>query len=671
MSEERIVFENNVRRLIAESKDMYYAQFLTQLLYRFRQDQVTKEYVMEEINRTYPQYLQRIGQGMSEGQAVPKEKKNMEFAVGAWVFGVIGALFVLIAFVMLGVTYMNSFVKGMILYMIAAVVLLASELAVAKKMPRFSYVLTGLGISGLFLTTMINVAYLENFGPLIGGIVCAGIFVLTLFLGKRKETNILHFFNFLGCYLCVFPIWEAVSGEWNEPVFQRTESLIGPVTIYFIAIVAVIFFINLLSTVMYGKKNQSVIHILHQCANTVLTIAFSFVGLDSGIELFIVLIFIATALLMQGINLKLNIRSREKKGIKVESTGANITYIVNCVLLLAFFVLMCLFSEYDIRLHIAVGVLAAVETVLFVLFRRNWLKWVSYESACFTVLAVYGLMAGREKYSYDVAIGATIVIFLVTKILARCKKIYTGDMVITLVMTGWTLFSFGQADLMYALILFGTFLIGLFVEKNWKSLYEELLVLLVCGFVLLNFMNELTPVILVCVFMTGFFGFNSVSFFWDKYTKVYNYINLGILGVLYVVAPFVVSDIAMFILIVLGCGFLLFAFTEKYGMDFRIKSILFVLFLCYMVIVWKLPLRVFKSILLMVVAVAAVVAGFIRRERKLRITGLVLSLAVCGKLILYDFPGAATLEKIILFLVSGAIVLAISGVYIALEKKMM
>jgi len=666
MVDTEILFENNVKKMIAESKDVRYAQFLTQLLYRYRQKQMTKEQVMAEINRTYPQYLQRIGQApvqqISAHRKQPIEKKNVEFAVGAWVLGVLGALLILIAFVMLGITYMNSFVKGLLLYVIAAVVLLASELAVAKKMPRFSAVLTGIGICGLFLATIINMTYLENFGPVVGGIVCAVVFIIALFLGKKKDSGVLHLINYIGCYLCAFPIWSAISYERNADSF---------INLYFIMIVAIVFSINFFSTVMYGKKNNGVVHILHQCVNTVLTIAFAINALSSGVELFGVFVYVSVALLMLGVNLKMYIRDCNNNVLKEKFSGASITYIVASVLLLVFGVILCLFSEYDMWLHISVGILILAEIVLFIMFGKNWLKWVAYESACFTVLAIYGFMAGRESYSYDIAIWVTIAIFVITKILAGFKLLYVSDIVITFIMAGWTLFSFGQADLLYALILFSTFTVGLFIEKNWKSLYEELLLVLMCGFVLINFMNELTPVILVCIIIAGFFTFNNIRFFRDNYIKVYNYINLGILGIIYMVAPFVVSHIAMFILLVLCCGFMIFAFSEKYGMNFRIKSILLILLLSYIVFTWNLQLRVINSILLMVISIIAVVAGFVRKEKKLRITGLVLSLVVCGKLLLYDFQGAADLEKIILFLTVGVIVLAISGVYIALEKKMM
>lgn len=50
-------------------------------------------------------------------------------------------------------------------------------------------------------------------------------------------------------------------------------------------------------------------------------------------------------------------------------------------------------------------------------------------------------------------------------------------------------------------------------------------------------------------------------------------------------------------------------------MNFKIKNIIFVLFLCYMTLIWDIPIPVLKSIILMLIAIGAVVAGFVLREK--------------------------------------------------------
>ena len=164
-------------------------------------------------------------------------------------------------------------------------------------------------------------------------------------------------------------------------------------------------------------------------------------------------------------------------------------------------------------------------------------------------------------------------------------------------------------------------------------------------------------------------GFNSVEFCRGDKIKVCNYLNLGLAACLYVWIAFLDNSLLYAIMLLLGISFMVLTFREKYGMNFKIKNLIFVLFLCYMTLIWRMPLPIMKSIILVIIAIGAVVAGFVMKEKKLRITGLSLTLAVCGKIVLYDFTGLDNIEKMVLFLTVGLIVLAISGIYIALEKK--
>ena len=189
------------------------------------------------------------------------------------------------------------------------------------------------------------------------------------------------------------------------------------------------------------------------------------------------------------------------------------------------------------------------------------------------------------------------------------------------------------------------------------------------AFILILFRNALTPAVLMCLLFAGVISFNSVEFFRGKYIKIFNYVNLALIACVYLMAAFIKNPISYGILLVLGISFMVLAFREKFGMDFKIKNIIFVLFLCYMVLIWNIPLPILKSLLFMIVAIGAVASGFAVRQKKLRITGLILALAACAKVVFFDFAGAKTAEKIILFLIAGLIALAISGIYLALEKK--
>ena len=85
-----------------------------------------------------------------------------------------------------------------------------------------------------------------------------------------------------------------------------------------------------------------------------------------------------------------------------------------------------------------------------------------------------------------------------------------------------------------------------------------------------------------------------------------------------------------------------------------------------------IPLPVPASVyglVIMLIALVSVTAGFVKKDKPVRIYGLVLSLCTCGKIALYDYWGAPILQKTILFFVVGVIALVIAGIYIILEKK--
>lgn len=91
-------------------------------------------------------------------------------------------------------------------------------------------------------------------------------------------------------------------------------------------------------------------------------------------------------------------------------------------------------------------------------------------------------------------------------------------------------------------------------------------------------------------------------------------------------------------------------------------------FLTYMILVTRFQFRITSSILLMIVGLFGIILGFVQRDRKLRIYGLVLSMLMCLKIALFDFR-VESLQRIILFLVTGLAALGISGVYALMEKK--
>lgn len=685
----------------------------TYLLYQQRIGMMRQQYgqqvpyMQQPQSMQQPQYVQlqstqqaqyiQLPQNMQQPQQIqqsqyiqPKKakRKNMEFAVGAGVLSVVGVLFVSAAFVLLSINYMNGMLKGMCLYGIAAAVLLVSELYLEKKLPRLAIGITGFGICSLYLSTMINCLYFANFNVWIAAGISVLISLTAVLLGRKRDSGILQIISFTGFYICVFPIGRGLSG-----VQGKTQIM------YFGLMTAMILFSSLMAVFLSVKKNRAMVSIIHLIGNMVFTIGFVNLMCRYLENFSYVLFFLISVLLVQGC-IFYQLEKPYPGGEQHKGKAGNVTvYTVTTGLILLYFVILSLLAVRDgfaFLVHLAAGTFLAVSGILFFLFRKSHFKWIQYWLFCAAVLLVYTIRLDGAAVSLHIVssglrwwtMGVTLAVFASAKILSRKKILRVSELLITVYTALQAVAAFihydtllhvsalypeKEADLAAGLIcafcFLGAFLLSLAALHDWKSVYEEIIMCVFGAFILILFRNELTPAALMCILFIGVISFNSIEFFRGKYIKIFNYINLFLIAGLYLAAAFEKNPISCGIMLVLGISFMVLAFREHFGMDFKIKEILFVLFLCYMVLIWDIPLPVLTSSALMLIAIGAVAAGFAIRQKRLRITGLSLTLAVCAKVVFYDFAGTATAEKIILFLIVGLIALAISGIYLALEKK--
>lgn len=641
----------------------------------------------------YPQYI--YPPQPAQGQPVQppaKKKKNVEFAVGAGVLSVIGILFVLVALVMLGIHYMNGMVKGMCLYGIAVVILLFSEWYLEKKQRKIAVGVTGVSVGSLYLFTMINYLYFKNFNIWVAVGILLLISVLAVLLGRKRDWGGFPIISLAGSYICIFPISAVLSGVQGSGQ-----------AVHFGVIAFSVLVLNLLIVFVPVKKNRTLVNIVHLTANAVFSAAFIYLVFQDMENFSYLLFFLASALFVQGLVFYQLEKPYFDSGQHKGRAGNVAVYAVTASLLLMCFVALSLLAVRDgfaLLFRLASGVLLLVCAVLFLLFRKSSLKWIQYWLLCPTLLLAYNLhiyvtedgfvrvflhRSGSEGWW---GMGVTLAVFVLAKLLSRQKNLKVSELLITLFAALQAVAAFAEYDMLCqvsslypekqadmaagyfrGLCFMGFFLLSLAALYYWKSIYEEIVMGVLGAFIGILFQNELTLAVLICILFAGVICFNSADFFRGKHIRIFNYVNLALMACLYLAAAFVKNHIAYGILLVLGVSFMVLAFREKFGMDFKTKHIIFVLFLCYMVLIWDIPVPVLKSLLFMVIAIGTVAAGFALRQKKLRVTGLILTLAACAKVVLYDFEGAKTAEKIILFLIAGLIALAISGIYLALEKK--
>ena len=134
------------------------------------------------------------------------------------------------------------------------------------------------------------------------------------------------------------------------------------------------------------------------------------------------------------------------------------------------------------------------------------------------------------------------------------------------------------------------------------------------------------------------------------------------------------NRISMTIVLLVESALLMILFSESSGTKpenvVRGRAHALTIFFTYMVFAYGIELPIVVSILLMVIAVASVGIGFLLKIKGVRIYGLCMSLFVCAKLLLVDFADAQSADRVISFLVVGVIALAISYLYMRIERSL-
>ena len=83
--------------------------------------------------------------------AVPgtKKKQNAEYLIGTIALSVVGGVFILTALVLMGMYFMNGWIKGISLYVVSLGVVLLAELLIRRKLPKLAQIFSAIGMAAL------------------------------------------------------------------------------------------------------------------------------------------------------------------------------------------------------------------------------------------------------------------------------------------------------------------------------------------------------------------------------------------------------------------------------------------------------------------------------------------------------------------------------------------
>ena len=638
--------EQKLSELMRLSKEPYFSRYVAQMKKDLEEGVATPLQVEREADRSYAEYQRRM---RDREAAQPELKtKSVEFKIGIHVFSLIGALFILAAFVTFGFYFLKGAFQGICIYMAAFALVLFSELFLRRKMQKFAGVITGIGIGCLYAANIVNYLVLHLVNGIIAVLLTLLIAAATIWLSRKRDSVVIRLIGLIGCYVCLYPI----HGFETE--------------LSFFVLTVILFIVNVAGVLFPNQSRAAAILAVHAALNVIFTGALLIIaGLDHVQATYLAALLLSSFIFME-IMAFVN-RKREKD---------NEIFIITCIgsglLLFMMFLLETITGEQLVGLIMA-AVTAAVSMLFFLLWEkedeRKWAQ-VYFAAGLFLLIGAFS----DQPVEQTITVG---VIFLIARIGNRQRQL-TALEAIAAVAVGLT--GIGLSGSVYAYIL-AALLVLLSFRINKLYVFHEIVTtasVLVIWFLKCEWFRLYNwgmdgkwfyPVA-VLLLMLLFLLFHHLQGLRDKKQEVYNIVSLCFIGIFCLLPLF---EGHLWIRIAIMAAGTLAAFLllrKRYGLYWKGNTLLWAGFFSLYSITGNFGSPVVSSILIMAAAFFLVGIGFRHKEKMERITGLVLAALVCLKLVLYDFREAELLYRMIVFLIVGVMALGISFLYMFLEKKM-
>lgn len=638
--------EQKLSELMRLSKEPYFSRYVAQMKKDLEEGVATPLQVEREADRSYAEYQRRM---RDREAAQPELKtKSVEFKIGIHVFSLIGALFILAAFVTFGFYFLKGAFQGICIYMAAFALVLFSELFLRRKMQKFAGVITGIGIGCLYAANIVNYLVLHLVNGIIAVLLTLLIAAATIWLSRKRDSVVIRLIGLIGCYVCLYPI----HGFETE--------------LSFFVLTVILFIVNVAGVLFPNQSRAAAILAVHAALNVIFTGALLIIaGLDHVQATYLAALLLSSFIFME-IMAFVN-RKREKD---------NEIFIITCIgsglLLFMMFLLETITGEQLVGLIMA-AVTAAVSMLLFLLWEkedeRKWAQ-VYFAAGLFLLIGAFS----DQPVEQTITVG---VIFLIARIGNRQRQL-TALEAIAAVAVGLT--GIGLSGSVYAYIL-AALLVLLSFRINKLYVFHEIVTtasVLVIWFLKCEWFRLYNwgmdgkwfyPVA-VLLLMLLFLLFHHLQGLRDKKQEVYNIVSLCFIGIFCLLPLFEGHLWTRIAIMAAGTLAAFLLLRKRYGLYWKGNTLLWAGFFSLYSITGNFGSPVVSSILIMAAAFFLVGIGFRHKEKMERITGLVLVALVCLKLVLYDFREAELLYRMIVFLIVGVMALGISFLYMFLEKKM-
>lgn len=638
--------EQKLSELMRLSKEPYFSRYVAQMKKDLEEGVATPLQVEREADRSYAEYQRRM---RDREAAQPELKtKSVEFKIGIHVFSLIGALFILAAFVTFGFYFLKGAFQGICIYMAAFALVLFSELFLRRKMQKFAGVITGIGIGCLYAANIVNYLVLHLVNGIIAVLLTLLIAAATIWLSRKRDSVVIRLIGLIGCYVCLYPI----HGFETE--------------LSFFVLTVILFIVNVAGVLFPNQSRAAAILAVHAALNVIFTGALLIIaGLDHVQATYLAALLLSSFIFME-IMAFVN-RKREKD---------NEIFIITCIgsglLLFMMFLLETITGEQLVGLIMA-AVTAAVSMLFFLLWEkedeRKWAQ-VYFAAGLFLLIGAFS----DQPVKQTITVG---VIFLIARIGNRQRQL-TALEAIAAVAVGLT--GIGLSGSVYAYIL-AALLVLLSFRINKLYVFHEIVTtasVLVIWFLKCEWFRLYNwgmdgkwfyPVA-VLLLMLLFLLFHHLQGLRDKKQEVYNIVSLCFIGIFCLLPLFEGHLWTRIAIMAAGTLAAFLLLRKRYGLYWKGNTLLWAGFFSLYSITGNFGSPVVSSILIMAAAFFLVGIGFRHKEKMERITGLVLAALVCLKLVLYDFREAELLYRMIVFLIVGVMALGISFLYMFLEKKM-
>ena len=572
-----------------------------------------------------------------------KQKDTVEFKIGAGIFSIVGAVFVLASFIIFGFNFLEGIWQGLCLYVAALAVILLSELLIRRLSRPFSLVITGIGISGLFISNVINYFVLKNINALVAAVITLLVALLSIVISRKKDAASIRLITILGCYICFLPI----KGFESE--------------LSFLIMTGMVLVVNLVSIFLSNQTGRDVTGTIHIIAHTLFTGIVTGVIMSDRMDIIYVAFFIIASLVL--LNLIYWQQREEVRPWVTAFFSISMGFMVIYLLAAVNDMHGVSASGLEVFYRVLMEIMAiAVAIIFYILWGKKEERWAQY----YFIIGIVVLFAFSSDFDLELTIGI-LGSYALTKVLGmKEKKLAVLDCILTIITTLIGFSMSGAWQIPYVVVI----ALSIMLIRNTAIFHEVVITLFMVGIVItLPFIGNWCQAMAVGTLLILFLLMNHLPMLRKENQQAYNIFNVCLAGVLclltFLCNNYWINSVTMLI----GAVMIIIVFRKRYHMEVAKKYFILVGFLIYMILVSHFKMPVIVSGLLMAVAIGCVGIGFWLKDKSYRICGLILAIFVCFYLIIFDFRESDSLMKALLFLLVGVIALLISFIYIYLEKK--